>query len=278
MSLLGAGGIGAPLRGLLAAGDVRGCALAAVVTSRDAPAGAAALLTEGADVVVEAAGVAALGAYGPAVLAAGVDLVMCSPAALADDAVAAGLAAAAETGGSRWLVPAGAVGGLDTLRAAVRAGGPAAVRLTTTKRPEALASASDGDGDREPMVVFDGTARAAALRFPRTANVAVTLASATCGLDDVRVVVVADPAATRTRHEITADTAVGSYRFEFVNETVAGSGGRTSTLTMWSVVAVLEQLGSRPAPGPPGGAPPWPPGAHGPRPTPWPPHPTPPAS
>ncbi|WP_214110652.1 aspartate dehydrogenase domain-containing protein [Acrocarpospora catenulata] len=238
VSLLGTGGIGGTLRDLLAAGRVAGCVTGAAVGSRF-PAGAVvAELTGSGDVVVEAAGGAAVRAYGARVLAAGRDLVVCSAGALADDAVHAALDAAALAGGARWTVPPGAIGGLDLLAAAIRADGAAEVTLTTVKTPGALGVAGAG-------IVFEGTAREAALRFPKTANVAVTLGLATTGIDRVRVVVTADPAARRTRHEIAARTAVGEYRFALVNDTLAASGGRTSAITVWSVVRALEELAAR---------------------------------
>jgi aspartate dehydrogenase len=236
VSLLGAGSIGAPLRDLLMAGSVTGCELGAVVTSSVPADDVVDRLTSDADVVVEVAGVEAVRSFAAAIVRGGTDLVLCSVGALADDGLAAALTVA-EAGGGRCLVPPGALGGLDTLRAALRAGSQARVQLTTTKRPVAL-----GVVAAAPTVVFDGTAREAARRFPRTANIAVTLAHATCGLDGVRVVVVADPAADRTRHEVAADTAVGRYRFQFLNDTMPDSGGRTSAITMWSVVTVLETL------------------------------------
>ncbi|MEO3857951.1 aspartate dehydrogenase domain-containing protein [Acrocarpospora sp. B8E8] len=95
------------------------------------------------------------------------------------------------------------------------------------------------------------TGAAVGSRFPAGAvvaeltGIAVTLGLATTGIDRVRVVVTADPAARRTRHEITARTAVGEYRFALVNDTLAASRGRTSAITVWSVVRALEELAAR---------------------------------
>src|SRR5690606_35541471 len=78
------------------------------------------LLSLRPDVIVECAGHQALREYGAAVLASGVDLVVASVGALADEALEAALRAAATD--ARLLVPAGAIGGLDALGAAKHAG------------------------------------------------------------------------------------------------------------------------------------------------------------
>jgi aspartate dehydrogenase len=173
------------------------------------------------------------------------------------------------------LVPSGAIGGLDLFAAASRADeqhvdeqhlderhldgpptdeshaargcGPgagsgerlfeASVVLTTTKSPAALDVATD-----TPVEVFRGSARAAALAHPKTANVAVALALATVGMDAVTVVMIADPAATRTRHVVTMTSPMGEYEVSVTNTVAPGSGGRTSAVTPWSVVTLLEAL------------------------------------
>ena len=146
-------------------------------------------------------------------------------------------------------MPSGAIGGLDLFAAASRAlaappGRPigdrpvrTSVVLTTTKRPSALGVEAD-----RPIEVFRGSARTAALAHPKTANVAVALALATLGLDDVTVVMVADPAASRTRHLVTMSSPLGEYELSVTNTVAPGSGGRTSAVTPWSVVTLLESL------------------------------------
>lgn len=80
------------------------------------------------------------------------------------------------------------------------------------------------------------------LAFPRTSNSSVALALATAGLDAVEVVVVADPGATSTRHRIELWSSVGRYDFAIDNSVSPSSGGRTSEITAWSVVDLLEKL------------------------------------
>lgn len=231
VGLLGAGVIGRVLAAQLSAGAVAGCRPGPVVTrSVGDPAD---LL--GCDVVVECAGVESVAAV-PALLAAGTDVVLCSCAALADHRVRAALDAV-PAGEARLLVPAGAVGGLDLFRAAVRGSDDAVVELHTTKRAAAV-----GGGGGGPVTVFTGSAREAALAFPRTANVAVALALATTGLEATRVRVTGDPGATATRHVLRCRSSLGEAVLDVTNTLADGSGGRTSAVTAWSVVTVLEDL------------------------------------
>ena len=230
VGLLGAGALGGVLRERLAAGAVAGCRLGPVRTRLVH----ADLAT--ADIVVESAGVAVAAAEVPRLLAAGQDVVLCSCGALADPAMTRALAGLAP-GSARLFVPAGAIGGLDLFRAAVRGSATARVQLHTTKQASALGSAAPG-----PMTVFSGSAREAALAFPRTSNVAVALALATVGLDRTEVLGTADPAAVRSRHVAQVETDLGEYRLEVANVVSASSGGRTSAVTAWSVVTLLEDL------------------------------------
>lgn len=262
VSLLGVGAMGGGLLTLLESGAIEGCALAGTVRSTSAtdPSMVDDVLA-GTDVLVEAAGAEAARAWVPLAVTAGIDVVLCSCGVLADPAFLAGLA---ETGGrGRVLVPSGAIGGLDLFAAASRAGtdpaggrtvctdstgdtgdtdstdstGDTSVQLTTTKSAAALGIDTD-----VPVEIFRGSARAAALAHPRTANVAVALALATVGMDAVTVVMVADPYATRTRHEVSMSSPMGDYALSVTNTVAPGSGGRTSAVTPWSVVTLLEAL------------------------------------
>jgi aspartate dehydrogenase len=140
-----------------------------------------------ADLVVECAGVVPAGQYGPAVIAAGTDLVLTSVGVLADPDIARQLLA----GPGRLWVTSGAIGGFDVLGAAADAGGLDHVRIRTTKLPASLLrpwmSTAEQDklsalrpGD-EPVTVFSGGPAEAIERFPANVNVAVGLAFATRG-------------------------------------------------------------------------------------------------
>jgi aspartate dehydrogenase len=116
---------------------------------------------------------------------------------------------------SAWLlVPAGAIAGLD---------GPGALKLaglnrvphTSTEPPFAWRGTPAErilplDALRERMVFFAGSAREAALNYPKNANFAPTIALAGLGFDGTRVHLVADPAAKGNTGMIEADSEIGT--------------------------------------------------------------------
>lgn len=241
VTVVGTGAIGATVAAALTRGAVPGCTLVAAVNSRtDAEDVFAAVAAS--DVVVEASSVEAARAVIPMAISFGKDVVVCSCGVLAEPSVRF-----PPPGGGRILLPAGAIGGFDILAAATSADGTAArVRHVTVKSPAALGA--DAGADR-PVEVFRGTARQAAQRFPRTSNSSVALALATVGLDLTEVVIIADPAATSTTHRVQWISAVGTYEFSFHNTVDDSSGGQTSAITAWSVIATLAGLHSGVGPG-----------------------------
>lgn len=255
VGVIGHGAIGGVVAGALGRGEVPGCRLAGVLVrrpavrsaSRDVPAAVGGLddLVARSDLVVEAAGAAALAEYGPAVIDAGVDLLVVSVGALVDDDLRTRLCAGGTRG--RVLLSAGAVGGLSLLRAAALYGPLHEVRLTTTKLPAALERPWMSAGERarlrqarDPVIVFAGSARDAVARFPASVNVAATLALATVGFDETRVELVADRQAPRVRHEISVVAAAG--RYEMAIENVPSANPRTSAVTPFAVVRALRDL------------------------------------
>ncbi len=204
-------------------------------------------LTCGLDVVAECAGHAALMRHGPAVLAAGIDLVVASVGALADPALEAALRAAAASGG-RLIIPAGAVGGLDALGAARRAG-LSEVRYLSHKAPKAWVGTPAEQGvDLASLSaatpVFTGTAREAALAFPQNANVVAAVALAGLGFDRTTVTLIADPQAQGNRHRVEASGAFGRIAIEVEGRTLPDNP-KTSMLAPYSLARAVLNLGSR---------------------------------
>jgi aspartate dehydrogenase len=235
VAVAGTGTIGRAVAEALGSGEVPGCTLAATLDSRSTDADVDAVLAA-ADLLVEATSVEAAGRLLPLAVDRGLDVVACSCGLLARPGVAERLG----EGPGRVLLPPGALGGFDVLAAATRAGADATtVRHTTIKRPAALGIVDEPTG---PVEVFRGTAREAALAFPRTSNSSVALAFATVGLDRVEVVVVADPSATQTRHVVACESPIGDYELTFLNAVDERSGGRTSLVTAWSVVETAAGL------------------------------------
>jgi len=202
------------------------------------PTDIAALLATAPDLVVECAGHVAVRAYGAAVLGGGCDLAVISVGALADDELRDALVSAAARQGVRLVLPAGAVGGIDALRAA-RLSGLQAVQYTGRKPPlawrgSAAERAIDLDAITAPFVFFEGTARQAAIDYPQNANVAATVAIAGLGFDATRVRLIADPSASRNVHEIAVQAGCGDFELKFAGRPTPGHP-KTSLLAGLSV-------------------------------------------
>lgn len=173
------------------------------------------------DVVVEAAGHQVVAEHGEYILNHGADLLVVSVGATADPEVHERLLKA---GPGRVFFAAGAVGGLGLLSAAQELTPLDSVRLTTTKKSKTLIqpwmtpAMTDRLNNEEALIVFEGTAREAAQRFPKSTNVAASIAMALDGWDSIQVVVKADPSVPRTSHLIEASSGAGRYRFDIHNE------------------------------------------------------------
>ena len=191
---------------------------------------------------VDCGGHAGLSLHGPEVLEAGIDLAVLSVGALADPEVEARLVTAAEAGGSRLEILSGALAGLDAL-AAAKAGGLEAVTYRARKAPGAwqgtpAAEMVDLSSLSEPFCHFKGSAREAALRYPKNANVTAAIALAGLGFDETRVELIADPRAKGNRHELSAVGQFGSFESLVVGATLADSP-RTSMLAALSALRAI---------------------------------------
>jgi len=160
------------------------------------------------EVAVECASAAALAQWGPDILAAGIDLMPLSLAALADRAVEQRLREAASTGPGRITLAAGAMAGLDFLataredklrRVVFRAFYPPA-RWTGTPAETLV----DLARITRPTAFFHGAVREAARLFPRHLNLCVGVALAGLGLDATEAELFADPALQQARFEVEA--------------------------------------------------------------------------
>ncbi|MGO4715614.1 aspartate dehydrogenase [Bradyrhizobium sp. 2TAF24] len=221
----------------------------APASDRELPAGACWLPSPDAlrdlapDLVIEAAGRAAVEGWGLASLRHAPAFVVCSTSAFTDDALLSRLVDEAERCGSQILVPPGALGGLDALAAAGRlpldrvshriVKPPAAWRGTAAEELIDLATLTSA------QAFFTGTAREAAARFPANANVAVISALAGVGLDRTEVMLVADPAAALNSHHLSARGDFGSLSVTVENRPFAANP-KTSELTALSVVRLIE--------------------------------------
>lgn len=203
------------------------------------------LLAATPDVVVECAGHSAVAGFGVAVLTSGIDLIVASIGALADDALLEGLRAAAGQSGAQVTLPSGAIGGIDTL-AAARLSGITEVVYTGRKPPHAWAgSPAEAVLDLSALTVetvfFEGSARQAAQAYPKNANVAATLALAGIGMDATQVRLIADPAAKANAHEYAVRSHAVDYAMTMVGKPSA-LNPKTSQSTVLSLArAVLNR-------------------------------------
>ena len=149
--------------------------------------------------------------------------------------------------GARIVVPTGALLGLDAVRAASE-GTIHAVTLETRKPPAGLAGAPllvergiSVEGLKEPLLVFEGSAREAIAGFPANVNVAVALSLAGIGPDRTRVQIWADPAVTRNTHKVIVKSDSSDLTM-MIENIPSPENPRTGAITALSVLAALRRL------------------------------------
>jgi aspartate dehydrogenase len=252
IGLIGYGGIGrSVIEALSSSADV--AFTVAAILSRSMPSDAAGpvvdsidgLLATAPDVVVECAGHGAVIAYGEAVLAAGIPMMLVSIGALADPALLARLGEAASRGNARLILAAGAMAGIEAL-AAAKLGGLDKVRYTGRKPPRAwIGTPAEGlvdlDSIRTPTTIYEGNAREAALLYPKNSNVAATVALAGIGFDRTEVGLVADPGVTSNIHELHFEGADGTFQVS-IDGKPSRSNPKTSALTAHSIARLIGGL------------------------------------
>lgn len=250
LGLIGCGAIGCQVVRAAQEGALGGVNLAAVLvrSPRLEP-----LVTHEPDVffdhdlelVVECAGHQAVRAHAERSLAAGADLVLTSVGALVDDALLARLEAAAVQAGKRLTIASAGIGALDILAAAA-VGGLTRVRMTVRKDPSAWVGTEaerlcDLASLRQPQVLYEGSVREGAVRYPQNVNISAAVALAGLGLDGTQLRVMADPTIRTHVIEIAAEGAFGSFRFVEDIEPTA-ENPKTGKLVAMAVIKTIRQL------------------------------------
>lgn len=197
------------------------------------------------DLLIDCAGHPGLAAHGPQALARGIDVLTLSLGALADAELSRALTQSATQGGARLHLASGAIGALDALRAA-KSGGLTRVTYTGRKPPEGWRGSPaeevlDLSALQTATAHFEGSAREAALRYPKNANVAAAVALAGLGFEDTQVALIADPTATGNVHDISAEGAFGQLAFSTTGTSLPDNP-RSSALAAMSAIAAIRQL------------------------------------
>ena len=156
---------------------------------------------------------------------------------------------AANEGRATLHLASGAIGALDCLRAG-RVGELQAVTYVGRKPPAGWTGSPaeetidlDSLGG-EARIHFEGSARDAAIRYPKNANVAAAVALAGIGMDETMVRLIADPTIEQNIHEVQATGDFGSFSFE-IRGNALPDNPRSSALAAMSAVSVAEQLSRR---------------------------------
>lgn len=196
------------------------------------------------DLIVEAAGQAALPEVVPKAIESRRDLLVLSVGGLLGHEE---WFRQAEERGCRIRVPSGAIAGLDGLKSAAR-GRLDEVTLTSRKPIAALRGGKyvterglDLDRLQEETVIFEGPPEEACKAFPTTSNVAASLRLAVGARTNVRIRVVAVPGGSRNVHQIEAKGEFGRLQVSIEN-VPSPSNPRTSQLAAFSALATLEGI------------------------------------
>jgi aspartate dehydrogenase len=198
------------------------------------------------DIVVEAASQDAVKKFARDILQVGKDIMVMSVGALADESFLLELLQIASDKGCTICIPTGAIAGIDAIRSVRHL--LESVILTTTKNPQALAGApffasskSKPENIKEKTVIYEGPASKAVREFPANVNVAAVLSLAGIGVEKTKVIIVADPAATRNQHQIIATGSFGELQIT-VNNVPSPGNPKTSFLAVLSAIECLRSL------------------------------------
>ena len=196
------------------------------------------------DLVVEAAGHCAVREVVPHCLTLGLPVLLSSIGALHDDDLRQRLTTLASSHGGRILLPSGALGALDYVRA-VRRASDLVLAYESVKPPAAWTAELQASGRNpadltEPLSLFVGTARQAAASYPQNLNVAAALALAGAGFDATQVTVTCDPRAAGNTHRVRARSVFGTMEIAIAN-TPSPDNPKTSWIVAQALLAAIDQ-------------------------------------
>lgn len=197
----------------------------------------------GITLVVEAAGRPAVGPWGRAALASGMDFAVSSTSGFVDQALLAELTGLARQAQRQILIPPGALGGIDALAAASRLPlGSVEHRIIKPAQAWKGTKAEtlcDLDALTSAHAFFQGSAAQAADDFPQNANATIITSLAGVGMEKTRVTMIADPQARQNIHEIIASGDFGTLSLRLDNRPLA-SNPKSSEMTALNLVRLIE--------------------------------------
>ncbi|MDD4726638.1 MAG: aspartate dehydrogenase [Tissierellia bacterium] len=202
------------------------------------------LINDKPDYIIEAASPNVVKDCAFKILDNGINLIILSVGAFADNAFYNEVEKIAKKRNCRVHLASGAVGGFDVLSSAMLIGN-SSVRIITEKSPNSLNGAPFLQGrnlsEENIEEVFEGTAKEAIEVFPKNVNVAVATGLATVGVDNINVIIRSVPGMLTNRHNIIleGDTVKISVN---IDSRPSPDNPKSSSLAAWSVISLLKRL------------------------------------
>lgn len=200
-----------------------------------------------ADLVVECLPAHVVPELTAPVFAAGKDIMFISSAALL---IYPEILQAQKRAKGRAFIPAGALAGIDGVKA-MRQMGITSAKIASTKKPMGFLCAPYVVAQNialetitEKTCLFRGNAFEASRGFPANVNVAATLSLAGIGAEKTRVEIWADPKATGNTHEIEVKTAYSTLHCRIENMPDP-QNPKSSVLAAQSIIASLKDMTQR---------------------------------
>lgn len=196
------------------------------------------------DYIIEAASPSVVKDSTFKILENGINLIVLSVGAFADEGFYAKAAQLAKANNCRVHLASGAVGGFDVLSAAVLME-DVTVGITTEKSPSSLNGAPFLEGRELSQdiseEVFTGTAKEAIEVFPKNINVAVATALATIGVNRTNVIIRSIPEIKSNKHTISLKGETVKVTVE-IESIPSPDNPKSSSIAAWSVISLLERL------------------------------------
>jgi aspartate dehydrogenase len=196
------------------------------------------------EVIVEAAGHAALKLNAERALRSGRDMLAVSAGALSDQEFLSTIKRAAEECNRRFAIPSGSLAGLDAVSAGA-IGEIETVTLTARKPPAAfkgtIAEKQAADSTDQPVCLYDGPAREAAKLFPQNVNVVASLSLAGIGFDRTTIKMYADPTIVHNTFELSARGEFGEVSLTLRNIPYP-ENPKTGHLVVMSLIKAIRRL------------------------------------